>query len=542
MNRIDQRIMDPEYYYDDEAIEGFINFCESEMTLTNGDPVTLLPHFRLWAEDLLAWFEYVDMDYYNPDTKRVERKKVIRRLTNKQYVIVARGAAKTMYDAFIQAYYLYVDTTTTQQIAVAPRKAQAEETLSPIRTAITVHRGPMLSFLTQGNKLSNNVITKQKTASTKKGIENFMTNSILEIKPMKIDAIQGARSKVNTVDEWLSGAIKEDVVGALEQGAGKVPNYIIIASSSEGTYRDGVGDTVKMELLDILSGTYDDPHTSIWYYRLDNINEVGMPEMWLKANPGLGQTVTYDAYLRDVKRAETQPATRSDILAKRFGIPVEGYTYFFTYEETLLHNPQNFDRMECSMGADLSQGDDFCAFTFLFPLGHEIFGVKTRAYVSENKVRKLPSAMQNRYKDFINEGSLIVMPGGILNMMDVYDDIDEYIMKHNYIVNSLGYDPYNAASFIERWNRENTDYGVTKVIQGARTESVPLGELKRLSEDRHLVFDQELMKFAMGNSVAIEDNNGNYKLSKKRSDEKIDSVAALMDAWVAYKRHQEVYE
>lgn len=543
MNRIDYLIDSPEYYYDDSAIYGFIEFCEREMTLTTGDPVILLPSFKLWAECLLAWFEYIDENYFNQETQQFEVRRTLRRLVNKQFLIVARGAAKSMYAAFIHAYFLYVDTTTTFQIATAPTMSQADETLSPIRTAITVHPGPLLNFMTKGSKLSTNEATKVKTASTKKGIENFMTNSIITTLPMRIDKLQGWRSKVNTVDEWLSGATKENVISALEQSAakGNITDYVVLAISSEGTVRDGVGDTIKMELLDILNGDYDDPHTSIWYYRLDDIKEVGKPEMWMKANPNIGATVSYETYERDVRRAEAQPAARSDILAKRFGIPVEGFTYFFTYEETLPHQNQNFDGQTCALGADLSQGDDFCAFTFLFPLGQGRFGIKTRAYVAENKVIKLPQAMQQRYQDFVNENSLVIMEGGILNMMDVYDELDEYIIEHNFIVDSFGYDPYNAAAFVERWERENGSYGVTKVIQGVKTESVPLGELKKLAEDRCLIFDQEVMKFAMGNSVAIQDNNGNYKLSKKRSEEKIDCVAAMMDAWIAYKRNQEAY-
>lgn len=543
MNRIDHLIESPEYYYDDEAISGFIDFCENEMVLTDGSDLILLPSFKLWAECLFAWFYYAEESYYNQKRQRFEKRKVLRRLVNIQYLIVARGAAKSMYMSFVQAWGLYVDTSTTHQVVVAPTMAQAEETMFPIKTAIARARGPLLKFMTKGNKLSTNIVTKVKTASTKKGIENFMTNSLIEVRPMSIDKLQGLRSKYNTVDEWLSGDTRENVIEALEQGAAKggIDDYIILAVSSEGTVRDGVGDTVKMDLLKILRGEVYDPHTSIWYYRLDSIDEVGMPEMWMKANPNIGATVSYETYERDVRKAETSPSRRSDILAKRFDIPVEGYTYFFTYEETLPHRPQNFNGMECSMGADLSQGDDFCAFTFLFPLGGDRFGIKTRAYVSENKVNKLPEAMRMRYQDFINEGSLVVMPRGILDMMDVYDDLFDYVNRNEYIVNTFGYDPYNAASFVDRWSAENGDYGITKVIQGVKTESVPLGELKNLAEFRCLIFDQELMKFSMGNTVAIEDNNGNYKLSKRRAEEKIDCVAAMLDAWVAYKRFQEVY-
>lgn len=544
MNRVDFLIDSPDYYYDDEAINGFVEFCENELTLTTGDRVIMMESFKLWAEDLLSWFYYVEEKYYDQRSRRFKYRKVLRRLVNVQYLIVARGAAKTMYAAFIQAYFLFVDSQSTQQITVAPTKLQAEEVLSPIRIALTRHPGPLLTFLTKGNKLSNDPLTKQKASSTKKGIENFLTSSLLEIRTMKIDKLQGARSKVNTIDEWLSGDIKENVVEAMVQSAakGEVDDYIVLAISSEGTVRDGVGDTVKMELLDILRGDVFDPHTSIWYYRMDNVREIKYPELWPKANPNIGITVSYETYERDVRKAETNLAKRSEILAKRFGIPVEGFTYFFTYEETIPHKKQNFDDQECSMGADLSQGDDFCAFTFLFPLGRGRFGVKVRAYVCENKVHKLPKALQDKYDEFVREDTLVIMPRGVLNMMDVYDDLDEFINKHRYYVTSFGYDPYNAEAFVKRWCTENGDFGVTKVIQGVKTESVPLGEIKKLAEDRDLIFDEELMKFAMGNSIVIEDNNGNYKLSKKRSEEKIDNVAALMDAWVAYRRSQEAYE
>lgn len=544
MNRVDFLIDSPDYYYDDEAINGFVEFCENELTLTTGDRVIMMESFKLWAEDLLSWFYYVEEKYYDQRSRRFKYRKVLRRLVNVQYLIVARGAAKTMYAAFIQAYFLFVDSQSTQQITVAPTKLQAEEVLSPIRIALTRHPGPLLTFLTKGNKLSNDPLTKQKASSTKKGIENFLTSSLLEIRTMKIDKLQGARSKVNTIDEWLSGDIKENVVEAMIQSAakGEVDDYIVLAISSEGTVRDGVGDTVKMELLDILRGDVFDPHTSIWYYRMDNVREIKYPELWPKANPNIGITVSYETYERDVRKAETNLAKRSEILAKRFGIPVEGFTYFFTYEETIPHKKQNFDDQECSMGGDLSQGDDFCAFTFLFPLGRGRFGVKVRAYVCENKVHKLPKALQDKYDEFVREDTLVIMPRGVLNMMDVYDDLDEFINKHRYYVTSFGYDPYNAEAFVKRWCTENGDFGVTKVIQGVKTESVPLGEIKKLAEDRDLIFDEELMKFAMGNSIVIEDNNGNYKLSKKRSEEKIDNVAALMDAWVAYRRSQEAYE
>lgn len=542
MNRIDYLIESPDFYYDDKAIDGFVDFCENEMTLTNGDPVVLLPSFKLWAEDLLAWFYYEEERYWDYKKNKYAIRRVKRRLRTKQYLIVARGAAKSMYASFIHAYFLFVYPKTTKQVATAPTMRQAGETLSPIQTALTVKRGPMFRFYTQGNKFANSVTDKRIFDSTKAGIVNRATDSLLEIQPMRIDKLQGSRAIIATVDEWLSGDTKEDPFGALEQSAGKdFSEYVIVGISSEGTVRDGIGDTIKMELMKILTGEYDDIHTSVWYYRLDSLEEVGMPEMWLKANPNLGATVSYEAYERDVKRAEANPSQRSDILAKRFGIPVEGYTYFFTYEETLPHNRSSFNGMECSMGADLSQGDDFCAFTFLFPLGGERYGIKSRAYVSENKVKKLPSAMQNRYNDFIREGSLVVMEGGTLRMSDVYDDLNDYIISHDYSVNTLGYDPYNAEFFIERWGQENGSYGVEKVIQGVKTESVPLGELKNLAEDRNLIFDQEIMKFAMGNSIAIEDNNGNRKLSKRRAAEKIDCVAAMMDAWVAYKRHQDSF-
>lgn len=541
MNRIDHLIENPDFYYDDEAIDGFIDFCENEMTLIDGDPVTLLPSFRLWAESALAWFYFAEEKVYNQIKRRYEIVTIKKRLVNKQYLIVGRGAAKSMYAAFLQAYGLTVDTDTTLGLVTAPTMDLSEETMIPIRTAISRARGPLFRFMTQGNIFSN-THTKVQLASTKKGIQNFMTNSLIYVRPMKIDKLQGARTKYNTVDEWLSGDVKEDVVGAIEQGASKIDDYLIVATSSEGTVRDSVGDTIKMELMDILRGDYYAPNVSIWYYRLDELEEVGSPEMWLKANPNLGATVSYDAYQKDVERAESQPATRNDILAKRFGIPVEGFTYFFVYDETLPHSPQNYDGMECLMGADLSQGDDFTAFSFLFPLGNGTFGVKTRSYVSDVKVRNLPRAMQNKYQEFVEEGTLVIMPETILDMNQVYDDLDQFIMEHQYTISGMGYDPYNASNFVARWVADYGEYAVEKVRQGVRTESVPLGELKILAKERGLIFDEKLMKFAMGNTVVIEDNNGNRKLSKKRSDEKIDNFAALMDAWVVYSLYREAFE
>jgi phage terminase large subunit-like protein len=541
MNRIDFLIESPDYYYDDEAIQGFINFCETELTLADGGDLTLLPSFKLWAEDLLAWFYFVDEKVWNPKKKRYEMKTKKKRLTNKQYLIVARGGAKSMYASLIQQYFLVVDVTTTHQVVTAPTMKQAEETMNPARTAISRARGPLYQFLTQGN-IQSNTWSKVKLASTKKGIENFLTNSKIEVRTMSIDKLQGLGTKINSVDEWLSGKVKEDVIGALEQGASKVDDYVVLATSSEGTTRNGVGDTIKLELWDILRGEYFDPHTSIWHYKLDDIKEVGMPEMWLKANPNIGATVSYETYQKDVNLMESVPSKRNDILAKRFGIPVEGASYFFSYDDTLLHRPQNFDGMVCAMGGDLSQGDDFTAFTFLFPLGNGYFGVKTRSYVSDLKVRKLDTAMRQKYQEFINEGSLIVMDGAVLDMLEVYRDLDDFILKQQYTVVSFGYDPYNARDLVDTWTKEHGDYGLTKVIQGARTESVPLGELGHLASERRLLFDEELMKFAMGNAIAVEDHNGNRKLSKKRDSEKIDNVAALLDAWVAYKRFQEAFE
>ena len=543
MNRIDFLIDSPDYYYDDEAIDGYVRFCETELTLANGDDLTLLPTFRLWAECALAWFYFVEEKTWNPKKRRYEMIIKKKRLVNKQYLIVARGAAKSMYSSTMQGYFLVVDGSTTHQVVTAPTMKQAEEIMSPLRTAIARARGPLFKFLTRGSILSN-TWSKVKLASTKKGIENFMTNSIAEIRTMSIDRLQGLGSKINTVDEWLSGAVKEDVIGALEQGAAKGgdDNYLIIATSSEGTTRNGVGDTIKMKLMDILRGDYFDPHTSIWYYRLDKISEVGHPELWLKAQPNLGATVTYETYQKEVALMEASPSERNDILAKRFGIPVEGVSYFFRYEDTLLHPRKTYDNMLCALGWDLSQGDDFCAFTFLFPLGNGYFGIKTRSYVSDLKVRKLRKAMQQKYQEFIDECTLIVMDGAVLNMKHVFEDLDEHIMKHQYTVAAVGYDPYNATELLELWTREYGEYGVTVVRQGARTESVPLGEIGALASERVLLFDEELMKFAMGNAIAIEDLNGNRKLSKKRDSEKIDNVAALLDAWIAYKRFQEAFE
>ena len=542
MNRIDFLIQSPDYYYDDQAIQGFIRFCENEMTLTDGSDVTLLPSFRLWAECALAWFYKSEDKVFNPERGRWELKTRIKRLTNKQYIIVGRGGAKSLYATYMHAYMLLIDPATTQQVVTAPTMKQAEETMMPFVTAISRAKGPLIQFMTKGSKMSGNLNQKQLLSSTKKGVENFATNSIMMIRPMSIDKLQGLRCKYATVDEWLSGDVKEDVVGALEQSASKNPNWLIIATSSEGTARDGVGDTIKMELMDILENRYFNPHVSIWYYRLDDVKEVAYPETWLKANPNLGVTVSYETYQQEVERAEMQPATRSDTLAKRFGIPVEGHTYFFVYEETRPHRPQDFDGMECAMGADLSQGDDFCAFTFLFPLGRGRFGVKTRSYVSEAKLKKLNTAMRNKYDELINEGTLIVIPGVLLEMDRIYDDLEEFIYSHRYSVSAFGYDPYNARDFVQRWVRSNGEYGVEKVIQGAKTESVPMGEIKNLARERMLIFDEEMMKFAMGNAVAIQDNNGNYKLSKRRQDEKIDNVAALIDAWVAYSRNRDLFD
>ena len=540
MNRTDFLITSPLYYYDDEAINGFIEFCEAEMTLTDGGDLTLLPTFKLWAESALSWYYFREEKRYNPKTRRAELVYVKRRLVNIQYLIVARGAAKSMYASLLQAYFLTIDTSTTHQIVTAPTMKQAEETMSAIRTAISRSKGPLFKFMTEGSILSN-TSSKVKLASTKKGIENFMTNSIIEVRPMSIDKLQGLRTKVATIDEWLSGKVKQNVISAIEQGASKIADYFILATSSEGTERGGPGDSIKMELLDVLKGNYFNPHISIWYYRLDDISEIGMPDMWIKANPNLGATVTYDTYQRDVERAENVPSERSDIIAKRFGIPVEGFTYFFLYEETLLHRPQNFDGLTASLGIDLSQGDDFCAFTFLFPLGHERYGVKNLSFISEVKYKNLSRAMVSKYDEFINEGSLIVMNGAVLDMLEVYSEVDTHITEHQYDISAVGYDVYNSLEFMQQWVIEYGDYGVTKVKQGARTESVPLGQLKMLARERLLIFDQKLTKWTMGNSIAIQDNNGNYKLSKMRAEEKIDNTASLMDAWVAYKRNQEAF-
>ena len=554
MNRIDALIANPGIWYDDQAIQGFIAYCESELTLTDGADLHLLDPFKLWAEQVFGWYYFVERTVYQPSVDghggRYITKRIKERLIRKQYLIVARGAAKSMYAACIQSYFLNVDTTTTHQVTTAPTMKQAEEVLSPIRTSITRARGPLFKFLTEGSlqNTTGSRANRTKLASTKKGIENFLTGSLLEIRPMTIDKLQGLRLKCATVDEWLSGDIREDVVSTLEQGAAKEQNssgnndYLILAISSEGTVRNGAGDTIKMELMSILKGEYNDPHTSIWWYKLDSIDEVGTPEMWIKANPNLGKTVTYETYQLDVAKAENAPATRNDILAKRFGIPMEGYTYYFTYDETLPHRKRDYWGLPCSMGCDLSQGDDFCSFTFLFPLSNGSFGIKTRNYISEITLNKLPSAMRIKYEEFMNEGSLIVMPGTVLDIMLVYDDLDNYIINSQYSVICIGYDPYNAKEFVERWARENGDYGIVKVIQGSKTESVPLGELKKLSEERMLLFDEALMTFTMGNCIVMEDTNGNRKLLKKRYEAKIDAVAAMMDAFVAFKLNREAFE
>ena len=548
MNRIDDLIANPGVYYDDQAINGFIEYCENELTLTDGEDLYLLDSFKLWAEQIFGWYYFVERSVYEPSPDghggRYVKKTIKKRLINKQYLIVARGAAKSMYGSCIQNYFLNVDTSTTHQITTAPTMKQAEEVMSPIRTAITRARGPLFKFLTDGSlqNTTGSKANRTKLASTKKGIENFLTGSILEIRPMSIDKLQGLRCKIATVDEWLSGDIREDVIGAIEQGASKNDDYLIVAISSEGTVRNGSGDTIKMELMDILKGDYINPHVSIWWYQLDSIEEVSDPSAWIKANPNLGKTVSYETYQLDVERAEKAPAVRNDILAKRFGIPMEGYTYFFTYEETLPHRRRDYWGMPCSLGADLSQGDDFCAFTFLFPLSNGCFGIKTRNYITTNTLMKLPPAMRVKYDEFMKEGSLIVLDGTVLDMMEVFDDLDEYIIKCNYDVRSFGYDPYNAREFVERWETENGPFGIEKVIQGAKTESVPLGELKKLSEERMLLFDEELMTFAMGNCIALEDTNGNRKLLKKRYDQKIDAVAAMMDAYVAYKLNKDAFE
>ena len=548
MNRIDALIANPGIWYDDQAIQGFINYCENELTLTDGEDLHLLDSFKLWAEQIFGWYYFVERSVYepSPDGKggHYVKKTIKKRLINKQYLIVARGAAKSMYASCLQNYFLNVDTSTTHQITTAPTMRQAEEVMSPIRTAITRSRGPLFKFLTEGSlqNTTGSKANRQKLASTKKGVENFLTGSLLEIRPMSIDKLQGLRVKVATVDEWLSGDIREDVIGAIEQGASKNDDYLIVAISSEGTVRNGSGDTIKMELMEILKGDYIAPHTSIWWYKLDSIDEVSDPSKWLKANPNLGKTVSYETYQLDVERAENAPAARNDILAKRFGIPMEGYTYYFTYEETLPHRRRSYWQMPCALGADLSQGDDFCAFTFLFPLANGAFGVKTRNYITSKTLMKLPSAMRVKYDQFMAEGSLIVLEGTVLDLMEVYDDLDNFIAESEYDVRCFGYDPYNAQSFVDRWINENGPFGVEKVIQGARTESVPLGELKKLAEERMLMFDEDLMTFAMGNCITLEDTNGNRKLLKKRYDQKIDAVAAMMDAYVAYKLNREAFE
>lgn len=547
MKRIDDLIADPRFYYDDQAINGFIDFCENELTLTDGSDYHMLDTFKLWAEEVFGWYYFVDRTVYVPSRDNrgghYEIRKVKKRLTNKQYLIVARGGAKSKYASDIQSYYLTVDTSTTKQVTCAPTMAQADEIMMPIKTSIARSRGPLFRFMTQGS-LQNTTGSKAdrpKLAATKKGIENFLTGSILEVKPMAIDKLQGLKPKVSTVDEWLSGDVKEDVIGALEQGATKLSDYLIIATSSEGTVRNGPGDTIKMELMSILKGEQYAPHISIWWYRLDDIKEVSNPAMWIKANPNIGKIVSYESYQRDVERAEANPSTRNDILAKRFGIPMEGYTYFFTYEETKPHRPRNYWGMPCAMGADLSQGDDFCAFTFLFPLRRG-FGVKVRSYITSRTMTRLSTALRLKYDEFIREGSLMVLEGSVLEMDEVYDDLDRFIEESEYDVRCFGYDPYNARHFVERWCQENGQYGVEKVIQGAKTESVPLGELKKLSEDRLLIFDEALMSFCMGNAMTLEDTNGNRKLFKKRYDEKIDNVASTMDAYVAYKLHADAFE
>ena len=548
MNRIDDLIANPGVYYDSEAINGFIKYCENELTLTDGADLHLLDSFKLWAEQVFGWYYFVDRNVYIPGENgtegRYENRRIKKRLINKQFLIVARGAAKSMYASLIQNYFLNIDTSSTHQITTAPTMKQAEEVVSPIRTAITRSKGPLYSFLTDGS-MQNTTGTKGnrvKLASTKKGIENFLTGSILEIRPMSINKLQGLRCKIASVDEWLSGDIREDVIGAIEQGASKLDDYLILAISSEGTVRNGSGDTIKMELMEILKGEYINPHVSIWYYKLDNVEEVGDPRMWIKANPNIGKTVTYETYQLDVERAEKAPATRNDILAKRFGIPMEGYTYFFTYEETIPHRKRDFWRMPCSLGADLSKGDDFCSFTFLFPLDDYSFGVKSRNYISETTLNKLPGAMRIKYDEFIEEGTLVVMEGTILDLDQVYDELDAHIIENEYDVRSFGFDPYNAKEFVARWERENGPFGIEKVIQGARTESVPLGELKKISEERNLLFDESIMSFAMGNCITLEDTNGNRKLFKKRNDAKIDPVAAMMDAYVAYKANKDAFE
>lgn len=544
MNRIDDLIANPGIWYDDQAIQGFINYCENELTLTDGEDLHLLDSFKLWAEQIFGWYYFVERSVYDYDEGRYVTKRIKKRLVNKQYLIVARGAAKSMYAACIQSYFLNVDTSTTHQITTAPTMKQSEEVLAPIRTSITRSRGPLFKFLTEGSlqNTTGSRANRQKLAATKKGIENFLTGSLLEIRPMSIDKLQGLNSRINTVDEWLSGDVREDVIGALEQGASKNDDYLIVAISSEGTVRNGSGDTIKMELSKILRNEYTNPHVSIWWYKLDTIEEVGNPEMWLKANPNIGKTVTPEVYQLDVERAEQNPSAKNDILAKRFGIPLEGYTYYFTYEETIPHRKRDYWQLPCSMGADLSQGDDFCSFTFMFPLQNGTFGIKTRNYISSLTLMKLPAAMRTKYDNFMKEGSLVVLEGAVLDMMDVYEDLDRHIIDSDYDVRSFGFDPYNAKEFVNRWEQENGPFGIEKVIQGAKTESVPLGELKKLSEERMLLFDEELMTFAMGNCITLEDSNGNRKLYKRKREHKIDAVAAMLDAYVAYKLNKDAFE
>lgn len=548
MNRIDELIQNPGFYYDDKAVEGWIKYCENELTLTDGEDLHLLDSFKLWGEQVFGWYYFVERSVYVPKTDghggHYVTKSIKKRLVNKQYLIVGRGAAKSLYDSCIQSYFQNVDRSTTQQITTAPTMKQADEVMSPLRTAIARARGPYFKFLTDGSlqNTTGSKIDRVKLASTKKGIVNFLTESVIEVRPMSIDKLQGSRCKIATVDEWLSGDVREDVIGAIEQGASKNDDYLIVATSSEGTVRNGPGDTIKMELMEILKGDYYNPHVSIWWYKLDSVDEVADPEMWLKANPNIGKTVTYETYQLDVERAEKAPAARNDILAKRFGIPMEGYTYFFTYEETLPHRRRDYWQMACAMGADLSQGDDFCAFTFLFPLPNDCFGVKTRCYITEMSLMKLPLAMRNKYEEFIDEGSLIIMEGTVLDMVEVYENLDAHIVEREYDVRCFGYDPYNAKDFVERWQSENGPFGIEKVIQGAKTESVPLGELKKLAEERMLLFDEHLMTFCMGNCITLEDTNGNRKLWKKRYEHKIDSVAAMMDAFVAFKLNRDAFE
>ena len=544
MNRIDELIENPGIWYDDQAIQGFINFCENELTLTDRSPLRLLDSFKLWAEQIFGWYYFIERSVYDPEVGHYVTKRIRKRLIQKQYLIVARGAAKSMYAACIQSYFLTIDTTTTQQLVTAPTMRQAEATLSPIRTAIAMARGPLFKFMTEGSlqNTTGSRANRQKLASTKKGIENFLTNSLVEVIPMSIDKLQSRRDKVATIDEWLSGDVREDVVGAVEQGASKNDDYLIVATSSEGTVRNGSGDTIKMELSKILRGEYKNPRVSIWWYKLDSIDEVAKPEVWLKANPNLDKTVSYEAYQQDVDRAEQSPAAKNDILAKRFGIPLEGYTYYFTYEETIPHRRRDYWQLPCALGADLSQGDDFCSFGFLFPLSDGTFGIKTRNYITERTLMKLPAAMRTKYDEFMDECSLIVLNGTVLDMMEVYDDLDRFIIDSDYDVRCFGFDPYNAKEFVERWERENGPYGIVKVIQGAKTESVPLGELKKLSEDRLLLFDEKLFSFAMGNCITLEDSNGNRKLYKRRHEQKIDAVASIMDAYVAYKLNKDAFE